>query len=226
VVPGKCSIQHGNSFDSCTSDADCGIPSDPTKYGTCSNPAPSPAPPATNGTCVGYVPYDSGTCNGYVADITGTCVGTVASYGTCSETTVQNTCTNPAPTPATTLNYGPCINPDQQAITKTKVVNIHTVQTCWSYFRNGRFSNGDYERLTSEVCKDVYEAWGICSLDSSKGCTVDTDCSAIGAGTCLRGPTSILPGNPALICSQQYIGQFCTWNGTSCTWAPVSQAAY
>lgn len=227
VVPGKCSVKHGNTYDPCYSDADCGIPGDPTKYGTCSNPAPSPLPPATNGTCVGYVPYQYyGICQGYSAGSTGTCNGSTSSSGACvGASTVQNTCTNPAPMPATTLNYGPCVNPDQQAITKTKVVNIHTVQTCWSYFNNGSFSVGDYSRLTSEVCKDVYEAWGVCSADTTKICTVDSDCSSVG-GTCLRGPTSILPGNPALICSQTYIGQFCTWNGTECTWAPVSAAAY
>lgn len=226
VVPGKCSILHGSKYDTCSSDADCGTSQDPTKYGTCSNPAPSPLPPATNGTCVGYVPYQYyGTCQGYSAGSTGTCNGSTSGSGTCDgASTVQNTCTNPAPTPATTLNYGPCVNPDQQAITKTKVVNIHTVQTCWSYFRNGSFSNGDYERLTSEVCKDVYEAWGVCSGDTTRNCSVDTDCSAAGLGTCLHGPTSILPGNPALICSQTYIGQFCTWNGTSCTWASRSAA--
>jgi type IV pilus assembly protein PilY1 len=228
VIPGYCSKLQGSNKVVCYSDADCAGGNDPHKYGYCTQPAPTPAPPATSGTCVNYVaPQNFGTCNGYVAGSTGTCVGTTSTAYECiGEQTVANTCTNPAPTPATTLNYGPCVNPDQQAITKTKVVNIHTVQTCWSYFRNGRFSNGDYERLTSEVCKDVYQAWGICSLDSSKNCTVDTDCSASDLGTCLRGPTSILPGNPALICSQQYIGQFCTWDGTNCTWASVSDAAY
>jgi type IV pilus assembly protein PilY1 len=225
VVSGKCSELQGSNAIVCYDDTDCAGGNDPHKYGYCNAPAPSPAPPATSGTCVGYVAYSPGTCNDYVADDTGSCQGSGTTPGTCNKTTVQNTCTNPAPTSATTLNYGPCVNPDQEAITKTKVANIHTVQTCWSYFDTGSFSTGDYERLTSE-CKDVYEAWGICSLDSSKGCTVDTDCSASGSGTCLRGPSSILPGNPALICSQQYIGQFCTWNGTACNWANASETAY
>lgn len=209
AVQGRCSIKHGTVFDPCSSNADCGTTQDPTKYGTCINPAPIPA---SSGTCQGYTAASSGSCIGYLPDNTGSCTGGATTYGTCNGvTTTPNTCSNPPYQAAFTPYYGPCINPDQSTTVKTKVTYSHTIQTCWSYFRTGAFANGDFSRLTTK-CDEVFAGWGICSADNSKLCTADTDCSASSLGTCQRGPSSIRPGNPALVCSLSYVGQFCTWN--------------
>ena len=211
-VQGKCSVARGQSYDNCSSDADCVDGKSPPKYGYCSNPAPVAG---STGTCNGYSAASSGSCNGYLADNTGTCSGGATSTGVCSGiTTTANSCNNPAYQPAYTPYYGPCINPDQSTQTKTKITYSHTIQTCWSYFKNGGFSNGDFQRLTNS-CDEVLAGWGICSADNSKICTVNTDCSGSGLGTCEHGPSAIRPGNPSLVCGNSYVGQFCTWNNTT-----------
>jgi len=116
------------------------------------------------------------------------------------------------------VNVGPCIVPGQSAEVKTKIAYSEAIQSCWSYLRNGNLSTGDFSRLTSGgKCSDVYSGAGVCSGDTSKGCTSDLDCSASGWGTCTMGPSAILPGNPAQICSSEYLGAFYT--GSSPAWS-------
>jgi type IV pilus assembly protein PilY1 len=103
------------------------------------------------------------------------------------------------------------------------VTYSHTIQTCWSYWKQGSFSNGDSQRLTNS-CDDALSGWGICSADDTTVCTTDSNCSALGLGTCNHGPAAIRPGNPAYVCSNEYFGQFCTWSWNeathtgSCSW--------
>jgi type IV pilus assembly protein PilY1 len=119
---------------------------------------------------------------------------------------------------AGTVNKGPCINPTHSAEVKTKIAYSETIQSCWSYLRNGNLTTGDFNRLTTGgKCNDVYAGAGVCSADTSKACTVDTDCSASGWGTCTKGPSAILPGNPAQVCSSEYLGAYYT--GSSPAWS-------
>jgi type IV pilus assembly protein PilY1 len=183
------------------------------------------------GTCNNYVAGSTGTCNGYTPGSTGTCSGYVApSTGTCDGILVTpNTCSSPPPHAAATANYGPCVNPTQSGEVKTKIAFTETVQTCWSYLDKGQaIGTGDYNRLIGgNKCDTVYSGWGICSGDSTRGCSIDTDCSAGGYGTCTHGPATIQPGNPAMICGNSYLGQFCNWNAgtSSCAWNTSNSAA-
>jgi type IV pilus assembly protein PilY1 len=249
TTPGKCKHKTGSVYLSCSNDAACGSdgpcdnpapttvvntctnPSPVISTGTCTNPAPvagstgtctNPAPSTVVNTCTNPKPvFSTGTCTNPAPSLPdiGTCDGAGTVQNTCvGLTTVVNTCSNPPATQASSISYAPCVNPDQMTQTKTKIAYSHVIQTCWSYFRNGNFSNGDYVRQTSK-CDDVFTGWGICSVDNTRVCAIDTDCSASGLGTCQHGPNSIRPGNPAYVCSNEYLGQYCTWNGTSCAWS-------
>lgn len=202
---GKCAAQHksGNtwSYAACSSDSDCVITngSSAGNYGPCNNPAPTHYPcnnplpnPSTSGTCANVVQVRY-ACNGAVS----------------------------AGSP---IYVGPCVNPTQSGVVKTKIALSETIQTCWTYLSKGQaIGTGDYNRLISGngKCDDVYAAYGVCSLNNLYGCSTDADCSANSAGTCsFSGPAAILPGNPAEVCDNYYLGQFCTWNATTkkCTW--------
>lgn len=190
---GKCAVKHGNSFDSCSSDTACG------RYGPCNNPAPqhypcnNPAPnPSSSGTCTNPSPVESHY----------SCTGAV---------------------PPGTIYLGPCVNPTQSGFVKTQIALSETIQTCWTYLSRGQaIGTGDYNRLIGGgKCDDVYAGYGVCSGNSSYGCSTDADCAANGAGTCsFTGPAAIQPGNPALICGNDYLGKYCTWNAATktCTW--------
>lgn len=216
TVPGACKLGGGV----CTSDANCAptyycsvrtdktctTPGDPCNagWGTCTaNTCSDPAPIAgSGGTCTNPSPTSVGA-------------------GTCSNppptTIVAGLCNNPPPVPAGTLNYAPCINPTQSGEVKTKIALTETIQTCWQYIGTGTLGSGDLTRLTTGgKCTDVYAAYGVCSGDNDKGCGADADCPGALGGTCLKGPSYILPGNPALVCGSSYLGAYYT--GSAPTW--------
>jgi type IV pilus assembly protein PilY1 len=231
--------------------ATCSAPSPyPPVSGTCSSPAPatatcsSPAPPSCSvgNTCTSPPPnVITGHCNSPTPQnaSSGTCSATTtndgfcnkpvpipASNGTCNGIgSPHYACSNPSPTPAGTIDYSPCVDPSQSAIVKTKVSYQHVIQTCWKYFNgNSHFSPGDYTRETN-ACGPVLASWGVCSGTTAQACGADTDCPS-DQRPCVFGPSSIRPGNPAIICGMEYLGQFCTWNATTktCDWAPESAA--
>jgi type IV pilus assembly protein PilY1 len=222
--------------------------------------------PAGTAACSGYTPAGTAACNGYVPASTGTCAGFVsgvyngpcigastvqntcvnyqpATTGTCTGASItQNTCSSPAPIQAATIDYGPCVNPSQSLVVKTKTAYTHTINTCSQYLSNGQMGNGDVSNFENGGdCVAVYSA-GVCSNAPTKGCAKDSDCSpgtcVAGPGICLaladnkkacaqnsdcsnnictKGPAAILPGNAAQICSMDYLGAFYT--GSAPTWA-------
>jgi type IV pilus assembly protein PilY1 len=209
--------------------------------------------PAGTASCNGYVAGSTGSCNGYTAGSTGSCVGATttqnscsgyqaAGYGTCNgASTTQNTCSNPAPVQASTIDYGPCVNPTQSLVVKTKVAYTHTINTCAQYLgTNGTLGSGDVTNFENGGdCQNIYGA-GVCSNAPTQGCAKNSDCTApgtcvAGPGVCLadnnracasnsdcsnnvctKGPAAILTGNAALICSMDYLGAYYT--GSAPTW--------
>jgi len=99
---------------------------------------------------------------------------------------------------------GPCVLPPQSAQTKTKVSFAQSMQACWQY-REGKGIGIDDINTVRNQCTDIYASLYTCSNNHKKICTADADC---GGGTCMNGPTSIVPGNPGLLCSQDYEGQY------------------
>ncbi|GFE58271.1 hypothetical protein AOG1_21510 [Geobacter sp. AOG1] len=215
-ISGNCKLGGG----ACTSDGNCA----PANYcsvrtdKTCTTPGT--ACQGTWGTCM------ANTCSNPlpVAGSSGTCTNpspTTVNPGTCSApaptTNTVGLCNSPAPVSGGTLNDGPCIDPSKSGVVKTKVAFTETINTCWQYIGKGTLGTGDFTRLTTGgKCTDVYAAYGVCSGDHSKGCGADTDCSGALGGSCLKGPAYILPGNPALVCSSDYLGGFYT--GSAPTW--------
>jgi type IV pilus assembly protein PilY1 len=210
----------------------CNNPAPTISSGTCTNPSPTgaasgtctnPAPTTVQNTCTNPAPVIStGTCTSPapVPASVGVCTGITTTQNICDGASVTPyLCNSPPAIPYSSIDHGPCVNPTQSAAVKTKITYSHTIQTCWSYWKNGSFSNGDFQRLTNS-CDEALAGWGICSGDNTTTCTGSgTPCGGA-LGTCVTGPTSIRPGNPALVCSQAYVGRFCTWNAatSSCTW--------
>ena len=114
------------------------------------------------------------------------------------------------------------------AVTKAKVVFQQSMQACWQK-REGHAIGGDDINTVKNQCTDVYSAFATCSNDPKKVCTTATVATDCGAGnTCVYGPPAIVPGNSALLCGNEYEGQYyylqgagtagtCTYNGAACT---------
>lgn len=179
----------------------------------------------TDPDCKVYTGGTSGTCT-YTRNSTGAVTTTppsVNSPKSCYEVNDCSVVNNysvvcAGATPRTlSIDYGNCITPSQSPAVKSKVAFIETVQTCWSYSRNGTLGTGDVTRLTSGgKCSAIYAGMGVCSNDAGTNCYADTDCGT--GNTCNKtGPASILAGDPAIICGTGYMGQF--YLGSSPTWS-------
>ena len=84
------------------------------------------------------------------------------------------------------------VGADVSLETKQKVVFQQTVQECWQYERvTPKTVGNDAVSTVKNQCPDVYKAAN-------------------------SGPASILPGNPALLCSSSYTGM--CYNGSGPTW--------
>ena len=113
------------------------------------------------------------------------------------------------------------------AVTKTKVVFQQSMQACWQK-REGHAIAGDDINTVKNQCSDVYSTYATCSNDPKIVCTTATVATDCGAGnTCNYGPPAIVPGNSALLCSNEYEGQYyyyqgavaagtCSYDGTAC----------
>lgn len=142
--------------------------------------------------CVGYkAPVDKGTCS-------------LKSSGFCQSGNV-----NLGPCVAAGGGYvGPCTLPSGAAVVKTKVLFQQNMQECWK-IRGTVQSPPDYGftnmNTIKNQCPDIYGSYKSCSDDKLKQCAVNSDCAS---NSCLSGPEAIGPGNPALLCSQNYAGAY------------------
>lgn len=114
------------------------------------------------------------------------------------------------------------------AVTKTKVAFQQSMQACWQR-REGHAIAGDDINTVKNQCTDIYDEYATCSNDPKKVCTTATVVTDCGAGNnCVYGPPAIVPGNSALLCGNEYEGQYyyyqgagasgtCTYNGAACT---------
>lgn len=93
----------------------------------------------------------------------------------------------------------------QTAVTKTKVSFQQSMQACWQY-REGRDIGGDDINTVKNQCTDIFDEFGTCSNNPQTVCTTDAGCGA--GNTCIFGPSAIVPGNPGLLCSSEYEGQY------------------
>jgi type IV pilus assembly protein PilY1 len=108
------------------------------------------------------------------------------------------------------------ISGTQTAVTKTKVAFQQTIQACWQCkpvlnLATGHYDCSGHDIGTDEIntvknqCTDVVNNFATCDNNPDIVCTADSDC---GTGTCIYGPAAIVPGNPALLCSSSYEGQY------------------
>ncbi|MSN26355.1 MAG: hypothetical protein GJV46_10880 [Geobacter sp.] len=114
------------------------------------------------------------------------------------------------------------------AVTKAKVAFQQSMQACWQ-MREGHAIGIDDINTVKNQCTDVYTAYATCSNDPKKVCTTATVATDCGSGnSCNYGPAAIVPGNSALLCGNEYEGQYyyyqgggttgtCTYNGAACT---------
>ncbi len=142
-------------------------------------------------------------CSGYKAAANrGTCH--LKSSGTCISADV-----NKGPCVAGSGGYvGPCTLPSGAAVTKTKVAFQQNMQECWK-IRGTVQSAPDYGfanmNTIKNQCPDIFGSYKACSDDLQKQCTVNADCTS---NSCLSGPAAIGPGNPALLCGNQFAGLY------------------
>jgi len=113
------------------------------------------------------------------------------------------------------LNYSS--SGTQTAVTKTKVTFQQTMQACWAYRKwkagtGGQDIGHDEISTVQNQCVDIFASYATCSNNPAQVCTTDAIC---GAGTCVYGPAAITPGNPALLCSSDYEGQYYTLPGAT-----------
>jgi len=113
----------------------------------------------------------------------------------------------------------------QSAVVKTKVAFQQSMQACWQY-RNGKDIGTDDINTVKNQCTDIYAGYATCSNNPDQVCTTNAECGT--GNTCEYGPPAIVPGNPALLCGNDYEGQYyyyqgataagtCTQSGNSCT---------
>ena len=113
----------------------------------------------------------------------------------------------------------------QTAVTKTKVSFQQSMQACWQY-REGHDIGIDDINTVKNQCTDIYASYATCSNNPNQVCTANADCGI--GNTCNYGPPAITPGNPALLCGDNFEGQYyyyqgattagtCTQSGNVCT---------
>lgn len=107
----------------------------------------------------------------------------------------------------------------QSVAVKTKVSFALSMQACWQ-LRNGGDINRDDINTVKNQCTDIYSAYATCSNDPRKSCAVDADCGT--GNSCTYGPSAIAPGNPALLCSNTYEGQYYEYRNN--TWSLKTSA--
>lgn len=177
----KASTAKSCSLDSevaCTTDADC---SGAERLGTCSK---------GGGTCkaASDCSNKNAICGGYVAPSAGKGACTPGGY-----------------------NFGVCNLPSGAAVVKTKVAFQQNMQECWK-IRGTVQSAPDYGfsnmNTIKNQCPDIFASYMGCSNNTQKQCTVATQSADCGTGTCLSGPAAIGPGNPALLCGNQFAGAY------------------
>lgn len=100
----------------------------------------------------------------------------------------------------------------QTAVTKTKVSFQQSMQACWAYRKwlagtGGSDIGVDELSTVKNQCVDIYSSYATCSDNPNQVCSADSDC---GTGTCVYGPAAITPGNPAILCSSDFEGQYYT----------------
>jgi len=100
------------------------------------------------------------------------------------------------------------------AIVKTKVSYQQSMQACWAckVSATSPFSCGGTDIGMDEIttvknqCVSIYNEYATCVNDPQRPCTTSADC--VDNFACQYGPTSIVPGNPALMCGNSYEGQY------------------
>jgi type IV pilus assembly protein PilY1 len=130
-------------------------------------------------------------------------------YGTCSYTTAG---TDYGPCLASvTSSVGPCLfQLPVDPLPKAKVAFQQSMQSCWQY-RNGTDVGVAEVRTADNHCSSLYTNFFTCSDNHSLICNFNSDCTS---GNCQSGPGAIAAGNPALLCSNDYVGQFYTQNSS------------
>ena len=180
-----------------------------------------------SGTCrvAGDCSNKQALCNGYVAGVNnGTCAQ--KSPGVCQN--VGNL--DLGPCVAAGGGYvGPCILPSGAAVVKTKVAFQQNMQECWKIRGTVQtapmygFSNMN---TIKNQCPEIYGSYMSCSNNKQKQCTVATQATDCGAGnSCLAGPAAIGPGNPALLCGNQFAGAYYNQASPYALWGTDEQLA-
>lgn len=221
----------GNTTLACNANSDCLI-SVAAKAGTCSTtksmytplPGSKTTVPAISCTADADCKFKStgtnyvgkaGSCVGYTAATTadkGPCVVTAAAnYGPC------------------VANYvGDCTLTPQGAATKTKVSFQQSMQECWTIRGETHTAADGYGfpnmNTVLNQCPDIYASYKTCHNDHLKQCNVNTDCAADGTVTCDSGPDAIGAGSPALLCGDNYEGQFFVKNASG-NWVVTSDGS-
>lgn len=111
------------------------------------------------------------------------------------------------------------------AVVQTKVAFQQSMQACWACQVStttphtcAKTDIGGDDMNTAELkCTEIYKKFATCESNPDKVCTTVTGISGAsadcGGGTCLYGPGAIVPGNPGLFCSNQYMGQYYAYKG-------------
>lgn len=108
-----------------------------------------------------------------------------------------------------------------EAIVKTKVSYQQSMQACWAcevsasapYTCTKTDIGVDEINTVKNQCVSIYETYATCVNNPQQVCTTSANCDEVTVGSgihyaCQYGPTSIVPGNPALMCGNSYEGQY------------------
>lgn len=113
----------------------------------------------------------------------------------------------------------------QTAVVKTKVVFQQSMQACWACEASTTTPHtctktdiGIDDMNTAETqCTDIFASFATCENNPDTVCTTASGTTGASAdcngNTCLYGPGAIVPGNPGLFCSNEFLGQFYAYKG-------------
>ena len=115
--------------------------------------------------------------------------------------------------------YGHCLQPGTTQVKSTFTQSMHS---CYQYLYKGAdISSEEINQVSNPAgCNQIYSDYKTCVGGAQDGntCTADAECTG---GSCRRGPDTIRPGSPVLLCSTKYAG-YCassTDNWATTTWS-------
>ncbi|MDH4162693.1 MAG: hypothetical protein OEW15_08380 [Nitrospirota bacterium] len=182
----------------CTTDADCTV-----NLGTC----------VTSGSGKTAVKQCSSPLTYYTCSLNITKACSLAepcgaTEGTCTYLiSAPQSCTND--NACASYNVGPCaVTMDPSVESKQKAIFNQSIQACWAYTSGTKISQDDVIAVKN-FCTDIYAGMPtkVCTSGAKVGqdCLVNVDCGTSGE-LCEKGPSAILPGNPAYLCNTNYAG--------------------